>query len=538
MKKLTLLAFAFVLAAVNTVLYADDPKIKLTFGQEYEVPKKHYPVGFIGDAARGYIQIGLANGKSVSFQKFDKNLKLVSEKFVDLKAVDKSANSVNWREVGDNYYWFFSTYNKSEKTERLFAQKINTEKGTFEGSAREIAKSDKIGGPPPKVFFFYADFSVYYKWNFVASANKKTTLVYYRIRPTEKRDEKNNDIIGFNVFDEKMNKIWGKEVKMPYTEADMDNVDYQVDGKGNVYCLAKVYDDRKSKDKTKPNYHYEILMWTKDKPDGVKIPFKFEDKFVSSALLMEDYSGRMIVAGYYSKVYRSGSSDGVFLLKLDQEQGAVTNVLKGIYEFPKELLKEFESARAKKAIDKKEAKKGDVEEPILTLRNIIINEDGTIQVYGEQYQVVSYTYYDSKGVPHTRYTYYHLDIIALNIGKDGEIAWVKKIPKQQVSGSPAGQGFSQFSYGDEKFFFFTDNPKNLNLTADQAPVTHGSGTKGTVMVVRIDNAGKMSKAVLYDAKDNKTYLDASNFDKVGEDQMITRTAQHKTSRALLLTFVK
>lgn len=503
---------------------AGEPKIKLTFGAEYQLPKKHYDVGFIGNAAKGYIQIGHCYGKSISLQKFDKNLRLASEKLIDLKNLPKGYVSESWRETGDNYFWFFSTWNKKEGKERLFAQKIDVQSGNFSGSAQEILQTEKIGS--------------WDKYHFVQSANTKTTLAYWRIVPKEKRDVKNNDRIGMYVYDENMKQIWGKIITMPYTEAEMDNVDYQVDAKGNVYCLAKVYDDRKSKDRTKPNYHYEILIWSKDKPDGSKIPFKFEDKFVSSALIMEDYQGRIIVAGYYSKVFNSGSSDGVFLLKLDQEQGKVVNVLKGLYEFPKELLKEFESERTKRQIEKKEKKKGDVEEPILTLRKININEDGTIQVYGEQYQLVVTTYTDSKGNTHTRYTYYFLDIIALNIGKDGEIVWVKKIPKQQICGTAYGNGFSDFSFDGNKYFFFTDNPKNLNLSPNQAPVTHSSSVKGTVMAVRIDPSGNMKKTVVYDAKDNKVFLNATDFTEVGDNQLITRTAQKKVSRAMLLTFEK
>ncbi len=536
MKKHTHLSLTALFVFAALLLQAGDAKVKLTFGAEYELPKKHYDIGFIGDAARGYVQIGHAPGKSLSLQRFDKNLKLVSEQLITLKGLPKGYVTESWREVGDSYYWFYSTWDKKAQREHLFSQKINVEKGNLDGGPKEILEANKLSGTLTMSGFY--NFSTQDKWNFTRSADKKVTLIQYRIVPKEKRDVKNTDLIGLHVYDENMNKIWGNEITMPYTEADMDNVDYQVDGKGNVYCLAKIYDDRKSKDKTKPNYHFEILLWKKGKTEVTKIPFKFEDKFVSSAILLEDYKGRVIVAGYYSKIFRSGASDGAFVLKVDLDEGKVSNVQKGIYEFPTELLKEFESQRTKKKIDKADAKGKDVEEASLTLRNVTINEDGTIQIFGEQYQVISYTYFDSKGVPHTRYTYYHLDIIALNIGKDGEIAWVKKIPKQQISGSPYGQGFSSFSYGTDKFFFFTDNPKNLSLSPSQAPVTHGSGVKGTVMAVRIDETGKMTKSVLYDAKDNKTFLNATDFDKVGENQLITRTAQKKVSRAMLLTFEK
>jgi hypothetical protein len=49
-------------------------------------------------------------------------------------------------------------------------------------------------------------------------------LVSYKLFPEERNDKKNYDKIGFHVFDDKMNKLWGAEYTMPYTEAIMDNM--------------------------------------------------------------------------------------------------------------------------------------------------------------------------------------------------------------------------------------------------------------------------------------------------------------------------
>src|SRR5688572_1739425 len=96
MKFNLLLSVIFVVTTLTT--QAGDTKIKLTFGAEYKLPKKHLDLGFIGNAERGYVQIGHAPGKSLSLQKFDKNLKLVSEKIIDLKGLPKGYVSEGWRE--------------------------------------------------------------------------------------------------------------------------------------------------------------------------------------------------------------------------------------------------------------------------------------------------------------------------------------------------------------------------------------------------------------------------------------------------------
>jgi hypothetical protein len=46
----------------------------------------------------------------------------------------------------------------------------------------------------------------------------------------------------------KLNKLWGNEFRMPYTEAIMDNSDFSLDSKGNAYMLAKVYNSDAEKE--------------------------------------------------------------------------------------------------------------------------------------------------------------------------------------------------------------------------------------------------------------------------------------------------
>src|SRR5690606_9692058 len=108
------------------------------------------------------------------------------------------------------------------------------------------------------------------------------------------------------VFDETMNKIWGNEIRMPYSEKKMDNVDYTVDRDGNVYTLATVYNEEKG-DKKSPNYRMEILKWAKDSKAVTKIPFKTGTNFLSTALITKDFNNSLMVVGYYSKKRNSNS---------------------------------------------------------------------------------------------------------------------------------------------------------------------------------------------------------------------------------------
>lgn len=520
---------------------ADGGHFTFTWGEEYELPKRHDDLGFIGNAQDGYIQVSHDHRNSLSFQKFDNKLHLTGETETDLSNLPRGYGSELITELGNKYYWFFSTWDKGEDKEALFAQEIDIKKGKLKGSAQEIVATSKIAsgltwtsgmmwGARPQVV------DVDRKWNFYYSFDNSKVLVEYRKKPERRNDRINNDVIGFQVFDERMQKLWSREIRMPYTEEKMDNEDYSVDSHGNIYMLAKVYDEKRSRDRKRPNYHFEILKWSKEKEDVTIIPFKFTDKFVNSAYVTEDANGNILVGGYYTTRRNSGSTDGVFLLKLDDATGEMNKVMKGIYPFPTNVMQQYESARTRRRMERKE-EKGEVEDANLMLRNIVLKADGSIQIFGEEAYSVTTTYYTGR-TSYTRTTYYYNDIMAMEIGSDGEMRWVKKIPKsQQGSAGRGGMSFKSFNYKGDTYFFFMDNKKNLDIQKDETPATHQDGAGGILMAVKVDHDGKVSKNMVFDVREDKLNLTVANFNKVDFNQMIVRgRAKRRDSQAALISF--
>lgn len=146
--------------------------------------------------------------------------------------------------------------------------------------------------------FYQAKMSDKYRFNFDASKSK--VLVSYRLKPLEKNDKKNYDIIGLHVFDDKMNTLCGNEFTMPYTEAIMDNADFSVDSKGNAYMLAKVFDLEKRKEIDKETgtaaYHYEVLKFSKDSKKIIQTTIAIDDYFMKEIALIEDSLHEMVIA--------------------------------------------------------------------------------------------------------------------------------------------------------------------------------------------------------------------------------------------------
>jgi hypothetical protein len=494
---------------------SQEGNIRFTWGETYELPRHHKDLGFIGNKKDGYLQIGHDPRHDLSLQKFSPDLKLTSEKTVDLTDMPRSYSSERFIELGGKYYWIFSTSDRGEDQAKLLYIPVDLAAGTMNGAATDLVTTSRISSG----------------WNIIYSPDKSKMLVEYRKKPEHRRDRINNDVIGFAVFDEHMNKLWDHEIRMPYTEKEMDNEDYTVDHDGNVYLLAKVYNEERTR--KMPDYHFEILKWGKNSEVATIIHFKFTDKFVNSAVIAEDFNGRLVVAGYYSMKKRSQSADGAYLMRLNTAGTDLENIHKGTYEFPSSVLAEFESRRARRKIEKDD----DAEAAHMQLKKIMVAEDGSVQLYGEEAYSVTTTYSNGR-TSYTVTNYYYNDILAMNIGADGNMKWVKKIPKyQHGANGQGGMSFKQFSYNKNNYLFFLDNAKNLDIAKDEAPAVHTDGQGGILMVVKIDDDGNVTKKSIFDVRDEHKTLLVGEFDEVSDNQIITRAWGRKhQSQAALITF--
>lgn len=527
-----------IVTALQASAQSLDSKMKLTFGSKFEIPKKHADLGFIGNEEEGLMQLSYRYKKDLTLQKLDNKYALKKTEVINISKMPKSFITDRMAKLGGKYYWFYSTWDSKSSTEHLSAQEIDTKNGKLAGAAKELISSTKLEGTLVAVGVY--NIQKANKFQFSTSIDTSRLLVTYRLLHASRDDSKNKEVVGFNMFDENLNKLWSKEYTMPYTEEMMEIEDYAADKNGNGYILAKVYEGKKrdkSKDGT-PNYHYELLRASQGAKELKVIKVKGGDYFLHDLYLTEDFEGHLIVSGYYSKTSNS-SSDGIFLTKLDSE-GSLRNIHKGFYEFPSEILKEFLSERAQKKLDKKEAEGGkDLEIARMVLRNIIINKDGSILLAGEQY-FFTITVVRSGNSVRNRYNYFFNDIMAMKISAGGEMEWCRKIPKRQVGSSytpPSAYGHRSLSYyvtqyNNDYFFFFTDNVKNQTLAKNQAPAAHADGAGGFLVYNKISADGEVTKGKLYDYREKDLYLWPADLTSLGNGELISRAFDGRTSRVL------
>lgn len=520
-------------------------EFKVVMGTLHEFPKKYEDMGYLGNLKEGIIQLSVNRTSDLLIQRFSVDkLAPTNQMKIDLsKKPDHFVPDLfTW--FGDSFYMFYSTWDKAAEREHLFADKIDLATGNFAEAPTELIEAKKIAGTLAATGFY--KFTTANKFQFNFSVDSSKMLVTYRKHTDIKDDSKSRDVLGFFVFDTDLKLIWGDEFRMPYTEKMMDNNDFAVDSKGTAYLLSKVYEGKRTEmEDDDPNYHYEVMKFAKGYTEPKQIKITLDDKFINSLYLAENNSGEMVCAGFYRTVFKSqnkgyfreANSDGAFLVKIDHND-SLYKVQKGYYEFPAEILMEFEKSSTANKIEKQD-KKDKAEAPALHLRKIFMADDGSYIFVGEEYMIIQKSIPNSNGSSNTYYKYVYGDIYAMKIGADGEIAWVKKIPKNQEGKTGrGGMSFKYYWHNGNSYFFYLDNIKNLNLPPDKVPYQHMDGAGGYLMVCKIDEEGEMSKGKIYNVREGEMSIQPADFDWFDDNVLLGRAFSKESSRLMKIEYVK
>ena len=522
---------------VSVICYGQGQSQKFTFklGTEYDLPRKTEDLAFFGNDKDGIVNLSLKKGELIITRFNTKTLQKTIEQKIDLPEVTSNFNSEKVVDFNNNnYYWLHSDWDKSNETEMLFFDKIDVGAGKIAEANHKMFQTTKIAAEAALHGFY--NYTTVGKYKYDYDVERKKLLVSYRLFPDERNDKKNYDKVGLQVFDDQMNKLWGNEFRMPYTEAIMDNSDFSLDSKGNAYMLAKVYnsDARKERDKAtdKPAYHFEVLKFTADSKKIISATISVDDYYIKETSLVENSLHEMIIACTYSKKSKGDGTDGIFLAILNQE-GKVIKYKNGYYEFPKEELVKFESSKTRRKIENK----ADYEAPNLQVRDVIVESDGSIFLTCEEYHVDVQTHTNSGGYQRDTYTYYYEDIIGSKIDASGKFVWIRKIPKRQKGGFGRGtMSFKLISDASGYYFLYLDNLKNMNLADDDVPKYHVDGAGGQVIVSKLDNAGVRTKELLFDTRDEDIKIYPGDFDRINGNQFIGRARVKKNLfQPLLIT---
>lgn len=474
---------------------------EIQFSKSFDV-KAGAPYSVIDARSKEYFYVNNSiitvktDGETVFVQKIDpKTQKEVSKKeYTDFPKDTRVQDVVLY---GERLFYFYSVFDNKAKSEAVYMREVNTSTANFNKAILLFKTSGEVIPQTVTESLGFWGFNAGPKFNFYNSFDSKKFMISYRVRPTVKSDKNSYDVLGFQVFEsENATKIWGSEVKMPYTEAQMNNISYTVSSEGNAYMIAF---KREKKE-------YELFQITKGSTKVDAFPLAIDNaKYFNTIKVVEDKEGNLNCAGYYANgiefTYSMAGGlssqmniNGIYQFSISKN-GKVLE--ENTSEFPLALINQFESNRDAKSNEKREDQgKAGIRD--LVLREVIENEDGTTLVIGEQY------YIKTEYVGTTTQTfYYYADIIASKIAKDGEVIWMKKLPKTQKGLSGRGGMSYKFAQKDNNIYLmFLDNVKNLSLAKDEAPKVHLDGKGGFLTAYKLDSEnGEIEKLSILDVRD-------------------------------------
>ncbi|MDH5367914.1 MAG: hypothetical protein OEW67_13090 [Cyclobacteriaceae bacterium] len=483
MKKYKTILFLILLA--SSALLAQ-PKLsrdfKVTVSDPYKVvdgsSKEYFSDG------GGHVVSIKTQGKRVTIQKME----IGSMKEVDRKEYldfPEYANLQNIIRLGNKVLYLFEAYNKEKKTFSFYGREINLKEAKFEDyKLLFVTKGDvpisRIG-EGTGFFMQRIRFDIFY------SVDQSKFIVRYRRKPAKRNDAVNKDVLGFYVFDQGMNKKWGGEMEMPYTEKEMDNMDFTVSNDGTAYMLAYIRETKSLELLAINNSDIKISKIENDR-----------DIILKQVWLIEDSKGVLSCSGYYANglISRKGpvayNSDGIYRFTMNTSGKLLSS---NYFEFPLELLNQNESKRINR-INERQEKKERAGISYLQLLNFITEKNGDMIFLGEQ----SYLVEKRNANGGSTITYYYNDIVITKIDKDNNLVWMKKLPKAQKGKRGKGGMSVRYIRGDDAhYLLYLDNINNASLGVYGVPKAHVDGKGGYLTAYKIDNAtGEVEKHPILD----------------------------------------
>jgi hypothetical protein len=394
-------------------------------------------------------------------------------------------------------YILYSVWDRANQTEQLYIRAIDKSTGDFtDEGKRIIAVEGKVTGGDGN------------KFKLAVSFGGENILVYFRKKPESRNDKVNKDVIGLYAFNNNLDQIWGKDVEMPYTEARMDNIDYTIDSQGRVYILTEVLKDGETKKYNRddqPNFTYQLVVVDDAGVDVTASDVDVQGKYVTQVNFYEGKNASLILAGFYGNK-RGRQVDGVFYCTVnnDGKQSEFKN-----FEIPTAVIKQYMSQRSQDRVEKKEGKGKDIGLTNMRIREIIFNQDGSILIASEEYY---YTVSYNQKTGQTYYTHYYQDMLIAKINADGELAYWKKMPKNQIApntSSPyyrGGMGYKLVQSSQYFYFIYLDNVKNVELAENKVPAKHQDGYGGFLTAYQVNKeTGEIKKLSILDTRNARGY---------------------------------
>lgn len=316
-------------------------------------------------------------------------------------------------------------------------------------------------------------------------------------------ERKANERFTLKVIDLTLETLWKKDLELPYSREIFEINQYLVDNRGHVYMMSGISLKKvgnKSADRPNSDKRYVIISYDPDQNKVKEFDVSLDEKWVISTTFRMGEEGDLVIGGFYSND-RFFTIAGTFFFRVDGDSKTIE--AKGLQPFGKDVLKLF--------MNERRAEKG-LELDNFYFDHFILREDGGASLVAEQYYVTQRFQTDiASGRQEIQYFYHYDDILVVDIDAEGEINWVTKVPKIQVSINDKGpySSYALTHKADTLYVVFNDTPDNIPLlekNPDGNVRSFSTIKRAVVTLVKIAPDGTATREALFSMKDSETLV--------------------------------
>jgi len=545
---------------------------KLTWGEEMKLKKGTTDLDIITADNSGlyvteqrvklksYFVIGATYGNAYKLIKLDKNFGEVYDK--EYKKELKGLDFHSFQPLEDNLFMFATDYDKKAKEFIVLGSKVDKNSGDLNGDFLELGR------------FGLESKRDDYDMKMTSIQNGKAFLMVSNI------SNKDRVSLAVSVLDKTLKRKESAVINMSFNPGLYQLEDVKFTNDKKIVVMGREFDEVEYGKRKKKKLVFKQYVMTVYDNKGRKendIVMDAADRYIISGKLVEQPTGELLLAGFYSNNAKKEELNGFFINKLNPVEGQMT--LSSFKEINAGMLgnsiedaadEDAESKASKKAAEKAKADDEEVDFPnSYVIKSVDISPaDNSIVISSEisKYSYYSYTtqsYNNATKMWSTQWHYVHSftnkDILVINADKEGNIRWINDIPKSQVeeitsssrSGSGIGFGYDQGSFfaqsGGMPFYssfarlihnnnlilLFNDHNSN-NVMAEygtKVKTISNFRKKSTVYAIAIDLAtGKMTRKIL-GANNEETILMPRHAYVVG-DNAVGDNTNNKTGEII------
>lgn len=444
---------------------------KLTWGEEMKLKKGTTDLDIITADNSGlyvteqrvklksYFVIGATYGNAYKLIKLDKNFGEVYDK--EYKKELKGLDFHSFQPLENDLFMFATDYDKKEREFVVLGSKVDKSSGDLNGDFLELGR------------FALESKRDDYDMKMTSIQNGNAFLMVSNI------SNKDRVSLAVSVLDKTLKRKESAIINMSFNPGlyQLEDVKFTADKK--IVVLGREYEEAEFGRKKKKKLVFKQYVLTIYNNKGKKekdVTVDAAERYIISGRLIEQPTGEMLLAGFFSHEAKKSELNGFYINKLNPVEGVLT--LSSFKEINAGMLgnsfedaadEDDESKASKKEAAKAKADDEEVDFPnSYIIKSVDINPvDNSIIIASEvsKYSYYSYTtqtYNNATKMWSTQWHYVHSfsnkDILVINADKDGNIRWLNDIPKSQLEEirTSSGSG-SGISFGMDQGSFFAQS---------------------------------------------------------------------------------